>query len=324
MDPEPLTLGKLVELFLRSVAADVRAGRNKPATLTGYEVQLRHCVERLGADKPVAELRRVDLVEHVRTWHEIQALQRVFNWALDQEPPLAITNPAKRLVKPAPGERTRIFTRREIVMFRRRAGRHLRDLLTMADETIARPQEVRPMRWDHIRTDGEVFALREFKAKKKREDRMAIRVIPITPRLRRLLDRLRRRSQPDFGLWLDSHGDPIPVSPRRARHLARLQRGACNHPEILLGTKGQPLGTGSVCRAIRRLRVALGMADGEGVVCYTFRHTGATTAVRNGLRGQMLSHLLGHASERTTRRYLHLDGGDAIDAMRLAKKSKPK
>jgi integrase len=319
VDTAGLTLGQLVELFLRSLSADVRAGRNKKNTWVGYELQLRHCLERLGKDRPIEGLRRIDLLEHVRSWHEIQAMQRLFKWAEDEEPPLAQHNPARKLKKPPPGQRTRVFTRREKVMLRRRARRPIRDFLTMMDESIARPQECRPMGWHHIREDWLAFILTEFKAKKRRQDGLAVRVIPITPRLSRLLRRLRRRGEKDFGEWLDSQGQPIPISPRRAAKLERLRRGVGHFPEILLGAKGQPLETGPVCRAIRLLRKKLGMDKGEKIVSYTMRHTGATTAVRNGLRDARLANLIGHASPRTTERYLHLDAGDAIADMKIAK-----
>jgi integrase len=317
MDPPPLSVFQLVELFLLALDADVRAGRNQPGTHVYYKLQLHKFADRIGRQTAAEGLRRIDILPHVGTWHEIQAVQRMFRWACDEEPPLVTINPAKKIKRPTPGQRTRTLTRAEQVLVRRHAPRHIRDLLTMMEETLARPQECRPLRWDEMRADGKVFALTEFKAKRRRKDGVAVRTLGITPRLRRLLVRLRRRMDPDFGRFVDGQGVEIPISPRRATQLARLRNPGI-HPEILLGTKGQPLQTSHVCKSLRLIRAKLGLNKGEPVVFYTWRHTGGTRATRNGIRDARLAYLMGHSSTRTTAKYQHLDADDVISAIDAA------
>jgi integrase len=319
---KPLSLGQIVKLFLLSLEADVRAGRNKHTTWVGYELQLRKFLQRIGPDTPAEGLRRVDLLPHLNSRHEIQAVQRLLKWATDEEPPLVNANPARKLKLPPTGQRTRTFSRRELVVLKRRARRHIRDLVLMMEHTFARPQECRPMCWRHIREDGAAFVLTDFKAKRRRKDNLAVRVIAITPRLARLLERLRRRQSPDFGVFVGSDGQPIPISPRRAKQLARLRLGAGEYPEILLGTTGKPLTTGPVCKSIRLLREKLGMDKGEPIVLYTCRHTSGTRMTRDGRNQAEIANAMGHASQRTTERYQHLTGDDVINTVNETMKKK--
>lgn len=43
----------------------------------------------------------------------------------------------------------------------------------------------------------------------------------------------------------------------------------------------------------------------QGEVAYTLRHTGATTAMANGVTERVLAELMGHAGTRTVYRYQH-------------------
>jgi site-specific recombinase XerD len=55
------------------------------------------------------------------------------------------------------------------------------------------------------------------------------------------------------------------------------------------------------------------------------RHTGATAAVRAGIRDFALAELLGHASTRTTARYVHLQPDDLrglFDRVRASEREK--
>ena len=58
--------------------------------------------------------------------------------------------------------------------------------------------------------------------------------------------------------------------------------------------------------------------EGERVVCYTLRHTGATNAMRAGIQTTLLAKIMGHAKVTTTQRYQHptsLDMVEAVDAI---------
>ncbi len=48
------------------------------------------------------------------------------------------------------------------------------------------------------------------------------------------------------------------------------------------------------------------MNEGERVVCYTLRHTAATTATENGIPQKVLAEMMGHTRTETTERYQHV------------------
>lgn len=244
------------------------------------------------------------------TWstkfHPIQAVQRLVSWAVKVERSLP-TNPLAGMEKPATGRRKRTFNRRAAAAILRAADRRARLLLTTMRESGMRPQEARAVEWGDLLTlDGDpwsdeelvagvaYFVLPEGKGFRRRKDRDAVRVVPISPRLGRLLVRLKRNSE--------SAGGPI-------------FRNRLRRPWTANGLR---------CR-MRTLRTVAGLGPdrrGERVVAYTWRHTAATIAARAGVRDFRLAELLGHASTRTTARYVHLNAGDLVDAAKQVWESK--
>lgn len=278
------TLNELAQTFL-AWSAKV----NRPRTVDAYRHQLKKFCVRFGA-MPVEELRSIHLVEVGKSWHLVQAVQRLFNWAKD-EAEIVERNPFKRVRKPPIGERKRLVSPIESARMLRRSRRNFRTLLLGYRETFSRPQELRFARLEELqatdrrttieqalKTGRAIIVQREYKSRRMRRESNKPRVILLSPRACRLILRLWQRSKTKRG-W------------------------------IFTNSRGKQWSANAVRCAMRRLRKRLKMRrdrHGENVVPYTFRHSGATEAAASGIRDRVLAELLGHASTRTTARYQHL------------------
>lgn len=239
-------------------------------------------------------------------WHPLQAVQRFASWAtfdarLIREHPLA------RLRLPARSGRSRTLRRRELAHLLRGSSRRFRSFLLAMRETLARPQEIRSVRWGDVRGPGgqpadvaqvvagdAYFAVRAYKGKSRRKTPAAFRVVPISRRLGRLLARLAA---------------------------AELVAGDV----VFRNSRGRPWSANAVRCAMRRLRLRVGLGDdvaGEKVVAYSVRHTQATELVRRGVRDQLLAEVMGHTSPRMTARYVHLVPEDLAGAIRRLERRK--
>lgn len=272
-------------------------GRNRPRTIDYYRAFLDRFAEAV-AGVPIAELKKHHLLTWGKTWHELQAVQRLFNWAcVDME--LIDKNPFAKIKRPRPGRRRRVLERREMIAMLWEAKPEMRAFLLAMRETISRPQEIRALRWDNLRLDDESrsieetllagdarFELWDYKARDRRADPDAPRVIFVSARLGRLLCRLRRR-------------------------------GVAGDGFVFRNAQNRPWTSNAVRLRVRRLcrRAKLAPDErGEDVVAYTFRHTSATHACVNGVPDRILAELMGHTNTRTTARYQHL----SIDHLREA------
>lgn len=234
-----------------------------------------------------------------RTYHAVQAVQRLMSWA-KKEALLIDRNPLEEMRKLPRGRRLRTLTPAENVRLRRAAAPCFRNLLVALGQSIARPGELRRASWGDVRVRGlqpftreELRAgkafifLDQFKARDLMKDRDAIRVIPISPRLGRLLCRL----------W---------------------DRAADRDGPVFTNRLGKRWTHNAVICRLRRLRERMGLgADhrGENVVAYTLRHTGATAAICAGIDLATLSALMGHTDVRMTARYIHLVPDHLADAL---------
>lgn len=289
------TLKPLIVLFLDWTAANRAAG-----TTAGYKRHLDAFAVAVG-DVSLSDLRAYHLLEWGRTWHQIQAVQRLFNWAKN-DAELIDRNPFTRVKKPTPRGRRRILSYHELAKLLRVSRRDFRELLIASRETLSRPQEVRTLAWEELRHDESAqavedalrqgtayFELTEFKARKRRRDHQTTRVIPISLRLGRLLLRIR-------------------------------QRDAVAGGEVFRTFRGVPWSKERIRQRMRTARKRAGLQRdraGETVCLYTLRHTMATRACARGVRDRVLADLLGHTTTRTTARYQHLEVPDLIEAMQV-------
>lgn len=270
-----------------------------PGTVAGYFHYFKKFAAFAG-DIRVESITPAMLTTWSNRWHAIQAIQRLLAWCFSEAKIIPV-NPIGS-VKPPPGrQRRRVLTPSESSNLLRRASRPLRRLLLALRESFARPGEMRLVSAESIRTAGNLpwtpasllngdcfFFLLKGKSIARRSDPHGVRLIPISPRLGRLLLRiLSDADYPGGAIFRDSKGNPW---------------------------------TGNAVRcAMRRLckRAGIG-ADwrGERVVAYTLRHSGATGAAAAGVRDFMLADILGHATTRTTRRYVHFSPDMIQEGMR--------
>lgn len=265
--------------FIAWLRREVEAGRKRPRTLAYYQDQLRGALRILG-HMEVERITALDVSMATTSWHSLQALQRLFNWAVEMG--VLPTSPAARLKLPQLGQRERILSPEEQARCLRAARGTARLILLFQRETLARPGEPRALVWRQYRPQERCFALRQFKAKDRRKDRARYRFLLLTPRAYRLVERLRRRAEL---VGLAGPEDPVFLTARGTAWSAEALRSQ-----------------------VRRIcdRVGIPMVDGENVVPYTFRHTAATHATANGVADRLLADLMGHTSTRTTARYQHL------------------
>jgi integrase len=168
-----------IQMFVDSIARDLRVSRLKPF----------HVTQAMDA--------HTDWMPNTK-WDFARAVQRAFNWAVDQG--LIASSPVKRVLKPTPEPRDLVIspTDFELIMANV-ADPRLRDLLVLAWETGARVQELRKIeaRFVNLAESRIVFPPREAKCKKY------YRVVYLaTDRAREIVERLCRANP--FGAILRS------------------------------------------------------------------------------------------------------------------------
>jgi len=290
---KPVRLFAAVDAFLAASAPTVA-----PTTHALYEHYLTRFRDDVG-NIALQSLTPAALLAWSSKYHPLGCVQRLYTWATVEARLLAV-NPLAGMRRPRNGHRRRILSRCERVRLLRCARPAFRAIAVALVESIARPREMREARWGDIRTSGSpawspaelaagrcFFWVERFKGQKLRTDRYAVRVIPISQRLGRLLVRL----------WGDGHqGDDV----------------------IFRNVKRSPWTVNAVRCQFRRLRVRAALvADlrGENVVAYSLRHTSATDAVGAGIKGFTLAELMGHSDIRMTQRYVHLRPDHLMAAM---------
>jgi integrase len=283
------TVGHLIDSFSNHLRILIRAGVNKPKTLTWHESQFKHLAPLRGI--PADSLRTHHLSAIKLTNAFTRVLKRLYKWAADED--LVPRDPFRKLAVPPCGERTRVLTRSELRLLYRACSRALRRLLFVQLRTLARPGEIRELVWAQVNFERRAILLGDFKAKKKRRDKLRFRAIPLPMPVMRLLRNLQRKAKDK------SPEGRVFASPRY----------------------GRPWTYNAVRCAMRVARKRAGLdGDEERVVCYTLRHTGATNAIRGENGGEpmalkVLSEVLGHTRTTTTERYLHLDTTDLLEAI---------
>lgn len=286
----------MVNKFLAHCAAS-----KSPKTEMAYRYQLSKLVSRKGS-KIANRLRPIDLTSWAKSWHEVQAVKRLFSWAV-KEAGIIRKSPIVYVRLPARKGRRRTLTPTEIARFLRSQRREARLYFLALRESAARPQEIRAATFADLYSEkpGEdirqalvegraLIVLYEFKDSDKRTDDDRPRVVLVSKRLGRAVC-------------------------RRMRYM----HDARDH--IFINTEGKPWSNNAVRCVMRRARRRLGLhrdARGENVVAYTFRHTAATNLAAAGLLDRTLADLLGHVETKTTARYQHLCVGHLRAALARA------
>ena len=277
-EEQTISLGELADQYGQWMDREVSAKRLSPKTATYYRYFLQAFLNHVGGRRPAKGITPLELDQFKSNWHSVQSVQRLFNWGVKMG--VLEKNPVRGVERPPSGARERILTKNETIGLLWNSDRHFRPFLIAMLHTIARPQEVRELRWKHFTTEPvPMFVLKEYKGKKARKDKNAVRAISLDGRMLRLLERLARRHEP--------------------------------RPEgyVFLNRDGNSW-TGNAIRCrMRRLREKVGLKpdeNGERIVAYSFRHTAAANATVRLVRDRVLADLMGHApGSRMTARYQH-------------------
>lgn len=290
----PSTLPEAIASFLRWAEL-----RFRPNTVKLYRHYLYHFRDQVGK-VCLTDIKRIDIETFSVKKVPLEVLRRFCSWCVDVAE-LLVKSPAHGVRVPKSGRRSRIFTRAEMVSLRRRAGRPLRALLLALEESGARPIEIRRAEWGNLKTcNGEVWSphaleqgecfieLEHYKGQARRTNPWQKRVIPISPRLGRLIFRLHLRNPLVKG--------PIFLSFRGSGWTANALR--CGFRR--LRPNGAP-GTGDVERAI---------------VPYTYRHSLATALAHEGTNARLLADFLGHSRLDLLAWYVHPSTADLCKLLR--------
>ena len=185
-----ISIGQLADQFGQWLKQEVTAGRKRQATLDYHRHQLQRFLDAVGGNRPATGIKPIEL-ERVKTnWHSVQAVQRLYNWGVSMG--LVDSHPVRAVKAPELGQRQRILTPKETARLLRAADPQYRAVPLALRHTIARPQEIRALRWKDLPTQPHpMFERRDFKAKSRRKDRHAARRrIPLDDWMLRLLARL--------------------------------------------------------------------------------------------------------------------------------------
>jgi len=270
----------------------------KPSTGRNYRWLLFKFLKHTG-NVPIDKLKPLDLSIYATTWHEVQSVQRLFQWAKDDLEAIS-RNPFSKVKRPPPGQRKRVLDPRELSRYFRRAQPAFRRFLLAMRATLARPQEIRGLIWEMLRAENPrdsieealaagraIFVMHEYKCRDVRLDPSVPRVLFVNRRLGRLLLRM-------------------------------LGRIAERKGPIFLNERGQPYTGNAIRCCMRRLRrrcKSVRDVGGEQICVYTIRHSMATIASAAGVRDRKLAEILGHTSTQTTARYQHLQLEHLREAM---------
>jgi site-specific recombinase XerD len=208
----------------------------------------------------------------------LRVVQRCFNWGAEMR--LIPAHQLGRIRKPRAKSRDRFLTNDEFQSLLRgtnpRNGHHsgaaFRRLLLALDWTMCRPGEIARLKWEHIHWDHDVAILPDHKTKRTGKPK----IIALVPKMKRLLEWLKRRSKSEL---------------------------------CFVNRSGRPWTVRSINLRMRFVRERSGVTD---IMPYTIRHRAATNAILRTGDLKMTSLLLGHRSTATTERYTHLAQGHLV------------
>jgi len=291
---ENRTVRSLVNTFLAWASQRLR-----PSTVNLY----RHYLEQFAGvfgERPIDQVQRLDVETFAQRKHPLEVIRRFFRWCVVNAQ-AAELSPCEGIEVPRSGRRSRILSRLERVRLRRRAGVRLRALVVALEETACRPLEARQLAWEQLRTVGGVpltrkvleggsayFELVKYKGQSRRRDKTERRFIAISPRLGRLLWRMRSRLRNVTG-------------------------------SVFTSPSGRAWTANALRCAWRRLVTAvarIAAVDLVGLVPYLYRHTKATELAAQGTHGRLLADFLGHSGLEMQSVYVHLKPADLCQVLR--------
>jgi integrase len=204
-------------------------------------------------------------------------VQVAFNWAWKQR--LIPENPFRGVSRPV-GDPRRDITPAEFKAILRGTRSHgrkrptpghwVRKILIFLWYTGCRPSEATRLKWKNINFAQQVIVLTEHKTARTQRVRKP-RIIPLDPRVVRLLQSLPKRS--DY---------------------------------VFLNHRGTPWNKNSLSLRVNRARQVVGVSDEAKL--YGTRHAFGTRAVLQGVDIKTVSELMGHTTTRTAEHYVHLAG----------------
>ena len=202
----------------------------------------------------------------------LRSIRRCFNWGVEHR--LIPPHQLGRIRIPQHNRRDRFVTDDEFQQLlratnprdSRRCGAVFRRFLLAMDWTLCRPSELAKLEWGHINWDNNVAILPDHKTKRTGKPK----VIPLIPKMKRLLRWLQQRSESEY-CFVNSRGNPWTIS--------------------------------ALDRRMTHIKERSGLKD---VVPYTIRHRAATKSIMKTGDLKSTSLLLGHTSTATTERYTHL------------------
>ena len=193
-------------------------------------------------------------------------------------------SPAVDLQKPAePRHKTRYLERAEWDELQAGAPAWLRPILTVTIATGMRLKEVLGLRWEDVDRKAGLLYLSE-------DNKTATpRAIPIGAAVRGVLDQL----------------DNV-VDWRTGKHTSRF---------VFTDDAGAPYTSKGRNYVGNATKAAMKRAGIEGASFHTLRHTAGSWLAQVGVSEVQIAKLLGHASTRTTARYMHLHPDHLRDAV---------
>jgi integrase len=288
----PNTPRELAALYFQFLQAQVVSGKTAEATVAYYRHQIDKWLKTLPAGIANDQLKPLHLITGSEKWHTVQAIQRLYNWAASLGH--IGESPFKRTKRPALGQRERIMTRAELARLLRSMSKPHRLFFAFMRHTLARPGEIRKLKAEDYIAEKGALALDEFKAKKRRKDRLSKRYLSLDRFTRAMLER-----------WINGTPWRSGLSDTSVHVFRNLAGRPYTKDGIVLSFR----------RAVKRAKLPPGA---ENLVPYTIRHTAATAATKNGIRDRTLAEIMGHTSTKITARYQHLDGAELGDAVEQA------
>lgn len=278
-----ITVACLAEQFLEAAHCDLAVRTYESYTYACqkfvdlYGSRLAHTIKVLDLDHFSAVLK--ESYSDTTRGIMLRSVVRCFNWGVERD--LIPPHGWRRIRFPQSHRRERYLTDDEFRKLLRatnganhlRTGAAYRRLLLAMDWTCCRPGELCQLQWKHICWERNLAILPEHKTKRTGKPK----IIPLIPKMKRLLTWMKKHSTSDF---------------------------------CLVNCWGLPWTVRTVNQRMVRLRKRAGVED---VVPYTLRHRAATNAVLKTGDLKMTSLLLGHTSTAMTERYVHFAQQHLVD-----------